>query len=95
MTSWKKALIFGSLGAGTVLLLTGKRPAGLALATVGVATLAMEYPEKFEEIWKQTPEYIDRGTRLVNNLTQAAERLAEQSAHWTAKRAKQAREYLA
>lgn len=48
MQNWKKAVIFGSIGAGAVLLMAKRRPAGMALAAAGLAVLASEYPEKFE-----------------------------------------------
>ena len=80
MTNWKKALVFGSLGAGAVLLLTGKRPAGVAAATVGLAVLAAEYPDKFEGVWEHAPEYVTRGVQIFQTLSQIAEHFAEQAA---------------
>lgn len=64
--NWKKGLIFGSIAAGTVLFLTGRRPAGLIVAGIGLVTLAADNPEKFEELWRRMPEYIDRGSRLLD-----------------------------
>lgn len=81
MPSWKQALVYGSIGAGALLLLTGRRPAGLVLAGVGLATLATEYPEKFEELWEQAPEYLDKGAQIVQALTRMGERLAEEASH--------------
>ena len=45
---WKKTLMIGSFAAGAILFLTGRRPAGLAIAGIGVATFAAEHPEKFD-----------------------------------------------
>ncbi len=84
MTSWKKVLVFGSLGAGALLLFTGRRPAGVAAATVGLAVLAAEYPEKFEGVWEHAPEYVTRGVQIFQTLTQIAERFAEQAAQRSA-----------
>jgi glycerol-3-phosphate cytidylyltransferase-like family protein len=81
MTNWKRALVFSSLGAGALLLLTGRRPAGIAVATVGLAVLASEYPEKFETIWEHGPDYVSRGVQIFQTLTQIAERFAEQAQH--------------
>lgn len=80
MTNWKKALIFGSLGVGAVLFFTGRRPAGIASATVGLAVLATEYPETFEGVWENAPEYVTRGVQIFQTLSQIAERFAEQAA---------------
>lgn len=81
MPSWKQALVYGSIGAGALLLLTGRRPAGLVLAGVGLATLATEYPEKFEELWEQAPEYLDKGAQIMQALTRMGERLADEASH--------------
>jgi len=35
MQNWKKAVIFGSVGAGAVLFFTGRRSVGTALAAGG------------------------------------------------------------
>jgi hypothetical protein len=74
---WKKALIFGSVAAGAVLFFTGRRPAGLAVAGIGVATLAADNPEKLQELWRRLPEYVDRGGKLVDTAANILEKLAE------------------
>jgi hypothetical protein len=84
MTNWKRALIFGSLGAGAVLFFTGRRPAAVAATTVGLAVLAAEYPEKFESVWENAPEYVTRGIQIFQTVSQIAERLAEQAAQRSA-----------
>ena len=75
---WKKALIYGSLATGAVLFFTGRRPAGLAVAGIGLATLASEHPEKFEELWNHMPEYIDKGSKFVDMAATFLERLGQQ-----------------
>lgn len=50
---------------------------GVAAATVGLVALAVEYPEKFEDIWEQAPDYIYRGTQIFATLSRVAERFAE------------------
>lgn len=79
MEKWKKALVFGSLGAGAVLLLSGRRPAGVVLAGVGLTTLALEYPEKFEQAWRHAPQYIERGSRIAETVARVAGRVAQQA----------------
>jgi len=80
MKPWKRAVIFGSLGTGVALVLAGKRPAGVAVATVGLAILAGEYPEKFELIQEHAPDYIARGVKILQTLSQITERIAEEAA---------------
>ena len=74
---WKKVLMYGSFAAGAVLFLTGRRPAGMAVAGIGLATLASEHPEKFEEIWQHMPEYIDKGSKFVDMAAAFLERMGE------------------
>ena len=55
MENWKRALVFGAAGASVIMLLQGKKTAGMILAGVSLAGLASEYPEKFEEIRERIP----------------------------------------
>lgn len=77
---WKKVLIYGSFGAGAVLFLTGRRPAGLAVAGVGLATLVSEYPEKFDELWRRAPEYIEKSGRIIDIAATFLERVSQHGA---------------
>ncbi len=79
MQTWKKALIFSSLGAGAVLVATGRRPVGIAVAAGGLALLASEYPEKFEAVWENAPEYVNRATQIFAVISKLSERFAEQA----------------
>jgi hypothetical protein len=75
MQNWKRALIFGSSGASAFFLLTGRKPAGIALATLGVAALAVEYPEKVEALWRNAPYYLERGSQMVSIMTRIGEQI--------------------
>jgi hypothetical protein len=77
MQNWKKAVIFGSVGAGAFLFFTGRRSLGSAIAAGGLAVLASEYPERFEAIWENAPEYLSRGTQIFTTLQKIGERFAE------------------
>lgn len=79
MQNWKKALVIGSIGAGAVLIATRKRPVGIALTAGGLALLASEYPEKFEAVWENAPEYINRATQIFAVISKVSERFAEQA----------------
>jgi hypothetical protein len=84
--NWKRYVMYGSFAAAAVLLLTGRRPAGFAVAGVGLAALAAEHPEKFEEIWNRAPEYLDRGQRLVHGVTGIIDKVAEQTSRFQSSR---------
>lgn len=79
MQNWKKAVVFGTLGAGAVLFATGKRPVGIALAAGGLALLASEYPEKFESVWENAPDYVNKATQIFAVISKISERFAEQA----------------
>jgi hypothetical protein len=66
MENWKRAVVAGSAGAAAILLLKGKRPAGVLVAGVGLAVLASEYPERFSQIREEIPSYVRQGTRFID-----------------------------
>ena len=65
MQNWKRAVIAGSVGTAAILMLKGKRPAGVLVAGVGIAVLASEYPKQFERIREEIPMYVRQGTRFL------------------------------
>ena len=68
LEGWKRLAVWGSIAAGGVLLMTGRKTAGLVLAGAGLAALAAENPEKFEEVWERGPQYVKHATRLMSML---------------------------
>lgn len=79
MQNWKKAVVFGSIGAGAVLIIVGRRSVGMAFAAAGLAVLASEYPEKFESAFDSAPEYLQKGMRIFSTLQKLTEGLAEEA----------------
>ncbi len=77
MQNWKKALVCSAVGAGAVLALTGRRKIGIASIAGGLALLASEYPERFEAIWENAPEYVDRASQIFAALSRLSEKFAE------------------
>jgi len=77
MDNWKKAVIVGSAAGAAILFLKKRRPAGILVAGVGLAVLATEYPQTFEQIADMAPGQLGRGLRLVDMLSKAGQRLAE------------------
>jgi hypothetical protein len=76
MPNWKRVLLGASVGTATVMFLKGKPAAGVILAGLGLATLASEYPEQFEELREKLPAYIERGTTYLDAVTRLGARLA-------------------
>jgi hypothetical protein len=79
MENWKKAVIAGTATAGAVLLLRRRSGAGIVLAGISVAALASEYPEKFNQLRRDLPNYVDRGTHFLDVVTRVGQRLADLS----------------
>jgi len=73
MQSWKKVAVFGAIGVGAALLLTGRRPLGMALTAGGLAILASEYPEKFEGLLEDAPDYLNKGMEIFATLKKVGE----------------------
>jgi hypothetical protein len=77
MESWKKAVVAASVGAATVLFLKRRNAAGVLAGGVALAVLAAEYPEKFENVRKQLPDYFDRGMQVMEMAARAGKRITE------------------
>jgi hypothetical protein len=77
MENWKRAAIAGSMGAATILLLKGKRPAAVLVGGVGLAVLASEYPDRLEKIREELPSYVRQGTRFLDLAMKIGNRITE------------------
>jgi hypothetical protein len=62
---WPRAMAAGSLLAGAVLLLAGRRKAALAAAVAGAAVATLERPEVLKELWDNTPKYLRAGQEFL------------------------------
>jgi hypothetical protein len=77
MRSWKKAVVMGSIGAAALLFMKKKYPAGVLATGVGLAVLASEYPEKFENVRRALPDYFERSMQVMEMAARAGRRLTE------------------
>lgn len=77
MDGWKKAVVAGSVGAATVLFLKRKHAAGVLVTGVGLAVLASEFPEKFEQVRRSLPDYFDRGMQVMEMAARAGRRITD------------------
>ena len=77
MENWKRAVIAGSVGAATMLLLKGKRPAAVLVGGVGLAVLASEYPDQFVRIREELPSYVRTGKRFLDLAMKIGSRIEE------------------
>lgn len=77
MEGWKKALVAASAGAAVVLFIKKRNAAGVLAGGVGLAVLASEYPEKFEQVRRSMPDYFDRGMRVMEMAAAAGKRITD------------------
>ena len=77
MEAWKKALVFGSVGAAVILFMKKRYPAGVLATGVGLAILASEYPEQFERVRRSLPDYFERGMHVMEMAARAGKRITE------------------
>jgi hypothetical protein len=77
MESWKKAAVLASISAAAMLFMKKRYPAGVLATGVGLAVLASEYPEKFEQIRRSLPEYFDRGMQVMEMAGKAGKRITD------------------
>jgi hypothetical protein len=74
MENWKKAVVTGTIGAAAILFMKRKHVAGVLATGVGLAVLASEYPEKFEQVRQALPDYFDRGMKVMEMAARAGKR---------------------
>src|ERR1700759_1672844 len=59
--NWVRTVAGGPLVTGAVLLATGKRKAGLAVAAAGTVFALLEDPEGVKKAWNSLPDYLESG----------------------------------
>ena len=77
MDNWKKAVLAGSITGATILFLKRRHAAGILTTGVGLALLASEYPEKFEQVRRALPDYFERGLRVMDMAARAGKRITD------------------
>ncbi|HET9409401.1 MAG TPA: hypothetical protein VFO39_19320 [Candidatus Sulfotelmatobacter sp.] len=77
MEGWKKALVAGSVTAATILFMKRRHAAGVLATGVGLAILASEYPEKFDQVRRNLPDYFDRGMQFMEMAARAGKRITD------------------
>jgi hypothetical protein len=80
--NWVRTVAAGSLVTGAVLLASGKRKAGLAVAAAGTVFALLEDPEGVKKVWNNIPDYLESGhgfltrfEKFVGEVTAQGEKL--------------------
>ncbi len=63
---WMGVAVGGTLLLGSVLLLSGKRRAGLMVTAAGTALALLEEQDTVRAWWNVLPQYLDDAQRLLN-----------------------------
>src|ERR1700729_4491586 len=66
--NWVRTVAAGSLVTGAILLATGKRKAGLAVAAAGTIFALIEDPEGVKKVWNNIPDYLDNGHSMLSRF---------------------------
>jgi hypothetical protein len=75
---WTRVLAAASLFSGAVLLISGRRKAGLAVATAGTVIAMLEEPESLTTAWATVPAYIETGKRFLGRLEGVVDEISAQ-----------------
>ena len=76
---WVKVAASGSLIAGGLLLLSGRKRAGLALAASGTALALLDHQDTVRHWWKAMPGYVDRAQYMLEQAQDVVENIAQKS----------------
>jgi hypothetical protein len=93
MENWKRAVIAGTAGVATMLVLKGKRPAAVLVGGVGLAVLASEYPSQFGKIREELPSYVRQGTRFLDLAMKIGSKIEDLAEKRTARAFEELGEY--
>ncbi|MGC2400733.1 MAG: hypothetical protein WA510_13155 [Acidobacteriaceae bacterium] len=66
--NWVRTVAAGSLVTGAVLLASGRRKTGLAVAAAGTIFALVEDPEGVKKVWNNIPNYMDSGHDLLSRF---------------------------
>src|ERR1700683_4293250 len=76
--SWVRMAAAGALAASGVLLVAGKRRAGLVMAVSGTAMVLLDQQEVVSKWWNALPVYLDEVQGMLGRASAAVEDLSMQ-----------------
>lgn len=77
-TPWTRAVAAGSLVAGAVLLVTGRRKSALAVAAAGAAVALLENPEIVRDAWDAMPRLVRTSQDFLGRIEDFVDELNKQ-----------------
>jgi hypothetical protein len=76
--NWVRTVAAGTLVTGAVLLASGRRKAGLAIAAAGTVFALVEDPEGVKKVWNSIPDYLDNGHNMLSRFEKFVGELTSQ-----------------
>jgi len=76
-TDWLRIGVGSTLLTGSLLLLTGKRKAGLLVTAAGAALAMVENKELVSEWWAALPGYLDQAERMLDQVATTVDDLTD------------------
>lgn len=75
---WTRSVAAGSLIAGALLLVSGRRKSGLAVAAAGAAVALLENPDAVKDVWESMPRFVRGGQDFLIRVEEFVEELNKQ-----------------
>jgi hypothetical protein len=75
---WTRTVAAGSLVVSAVLLLTGRRRSGVAVAAAGAAVALMENPQAVRDAWNSLPRIVRSGQDFMVRMEDFVDELNKQ-----------------
>jgi len=74
---WVKMAACGSLICGGILLLTGKKRAGLIAAASGTALAMVEHEDTLREWWQSLPRYVVHARSVIDRVQEVVDKISD------------------
>lgn len=75
---WTRSVAAGSLIVSALLLISGKRKSGLAVAAAGAAIALLENPGAVKDAWESMPRFVRAGQDFLLRVEDFVEELNKQ-----------------
>lgn len=75
-TNWMRIGAASTLLTGSLLLMAGKRRAGLVVSAAGAALAMVEEKDLVKQVWEALPGYLDTAQRLVDQVQETIDDIA-------------------
>jgi hypothetical protein len=75
---WTRSVAAGSLIVSALLLVSGKRKSGLAVAAAGAAIALLENPEAVKNAWEAMPRFVRTGQDFLVRMEDFVDELNKQ-----------------